>query len=108
MIRKKLNNILNINNDIKGVFVPSGRVGLISSLIDKSFLKDLKIIGYDTTKNNIEYLNKNKITFLISQKSFNQGYDSIILMSDYLLKGIIPKRKYTHLLKYLQKKTLNF
>ena len=108
LIRKKLNNILKSNSDIKGVFVPSGRVGLISSLIDKSFLKDLKIIGYDTTNNNIEYLNKNKITFLISQKSFYQGYDSIIYMSDYLLKGIIPKKKIYSPIEIFTKENVDF
>ena len=108
LIRKKLNYTLQSNPQIKGVFVPSGRVGLISNSIDKKNLKDLKVIGYDTTVNNINCLKKNKITFLISQKSFNQGYESVIYMSDFLLKNITPKKYIYSPIEIITKENLEF
>jgi LacI family transcriptional regulator len=108
LIRKKLNYTLQSNPQIKGVFVPSGRVGLISNSIDKKNLTDLKVIGYDTTVNNINYLKKNKITFLISQKSFNQGYESVIYMSDFLLKNITPKKYIYSPIEIITKENLEF
>jgi len=108
LIRRKLNNTLKSNPKIKGVFVPSGRVGLISNSIEKNNLTDLKVIGYDTTSNNIKCLKKNKITFLISQKSFNQGYDSVIYMSEFLLKNITPKKKLYSPIEIISKENIEF
>ena len=104
-ISKKLNTILESNPKIKGVFVPSGKVGLISSLINK---KNLKIIGYDTTPLNLKYLNNNKITFLISQKSFNQGYDSIIHMQDFLMNKVNPESEYLSPIEIVTKENAEF
>lgn len=107
-ISDKLNNTLDSNPKIKGIFVPSGRVGLISNLIDEKNQQKFKIIGYDTTPNNLKCLKKNKITFLISQKSFNQGYRSIIHMSDYLSKNITPKKKIFSPIEIVTKENLEF
>jgi LacI family transcriptional regulator len=93
IISKKINAILKSNPEIKGIFVPSSRVGIVSSVLKKTSQQNLKVIGYDTTPDNLKCLNDDKITFLISQKSFNQGYNSIIYMSDFLFKKIIPEQK---------------
>lgn len=108
LISEKLNHTLDSNPRIKGIFVPSGRVGLISNLIDKKNQQNFKVIGYDTTPSNLKCLKKNKITFLISQKSFNQGYQSIIHMSDYLFKNIIPKKKIFSPIEIVTKENLEF
>ena len=108
LISEKLNSILDSNPKIKGIFVPSGRVGLITNLINKKNQLDFKVIGYDTTPNNLKCLKKNKITFLISQKSFNQGYESIIHMSDFLSKNIIPKKKIFSPIEIVTKENLEF
>ena len=108
LISEKLNSILDSNPKIKGIFVPSGRVGLITNLINKKNQQDFKVIGYDTTPNNLKCLKKNKITFLISQKSFNQGYESIIHMSDFLSKNIIPKKKIFSPIEIVTKENLEF
>ena len=108
LISEKLNSILDSNPKIKGIFVPSGRVGLITNLINKKNQRDFKVIGYDTTPNNLKCLKKNKITFLISQKSFNQGYESIIHMSDFLSKNIIPKKKIFSPIEIVTKENLEF
>ena len=108
LISEKLNSILDSNPKIKGIFVPSGRVGLITNLINKKNQQNFKVIGYDTTPTNLKCLRKNKITFLISQKSFNQGYESIIHMSDFLFKNIIPKKKIFSPIEIVTKENLEF
>ena len=107
-ISKKLNYTLDSNPKIKGIFVPSGRVGLISNLINKKNIQNYKVVGYDTTPNNLKCLRKNKITFLISQKSFNQGYESIIHMSDFLFKNITPIKKIFSPIEIVTKENLEF
>ena len=108
IISDKLNSTLSSNPKIKGIFVPSGRVGLIASLLNKENHKNYKVIGYDTTSYNLKFLKKNKITFLISQKSFNQGYDAIIHMSEFLLKKIVPKKKIFSPIEIVTKENIEF
>ena len=107
-IFEKLNYTLESNPKIKGIFVPSGSVGLITTLINKKNKTKFKVIGYDTTPNNLKCLKNNKITFLISQKSFNQGYKSIIHMSDFLYKNITPKKKIYSPIEIVTKENLEF
>ena len=42
---------------VKGVVVPSSRVSVVCKAIDKEKLVDLRIIGFDTTPQNIDFLN---------------------------------------------------
>ncbi|WP_194767872.1 LacI family DNA-binding transcriptional regulator [Tamlana sp. I1] len=92
-IEKKINSFLEEHQEIKGVFVPSSRVATIANAINSNYLAKLQIIGFDNTKQNIESLATDQVAFLISQKPFEQGYESIHLMSDFLVKNKIPKNK---------------
>jgi len=105
-ISEKINHTVDSNPNIKGIFVPSGRVGLISNLIKNK--NNFKVIGYDTTPYNLKCLKNNKITFLISQKSFNQGYESIIHMSNFLSKNINPKKIIFSPIDIVTKENLEF
>ncbi|MFV0441667.1 MAG: substrate-binding domain-containing protein [Lachnospirales bacterium] len=92
-INKQFENIFNNNENLKGVFVPSSRVSVLADNINNSILKNIDIIGFDTTPPNIASLRDNKVSFLISQKSFSQGYKSVIAMCNYLLYNIKPPKK---------------
>ena len=89
----KLNSFLRKNTNIKGVFVPSSRISIIASCLEKIALDNIQLVGFDNTPQNIKCLEDDKISFLISQKPFNQGYDSIHLMADYLVKKKEPIQK---------------
>ncbi|MFH6769736.1 substrate-binding domain-containing protein [Gaetbulibacter aquiaggeris] len=91
--RKKINNFLDKHSEIKGLFIPSSRISHIVSCLSDLHIKQLKLIGFDNTPQNIECLKNGDVSFLISQKPFDQGYESILLMKDYLLKDKLPKDK---------------
>jgi LacI family transcriptional regulator len=90
MVRKKINDFLTQNPRVRVVMVPSSRVSNICKLVDTDVLSGLKLIGFDTTPQNVEVLNKGIVSFLISQKSFNQGYKSITTMANYLVHKETP------------------
>ena len=92
-IEKKINNFLTENPKVKIIMVPSSRISMICKSIDKSILSSLNFIGFDTTPQNVEALNNGIVSFLISQKSFNQGYKSIITMSNHLVHKEIPSNE---------------
>ena len=108
VIQKKINNLLRKDVNIKGLFVPTSRVAIIANCIEPMRLRKLRLIGYDTTPQNIACLNNDKVTFLISQKSFDQGYKAIQRMTSYLIKSIDPLPKYLAPIDIITKENLEF
>ncbi len=88
-----INTFLKQHKAVKGVFVPSSRISIITNSIENNYLKTLRMIGFDNTPQNIDCLKNDSVSFLISQKPFDQGYESIKLATDFLLKKKIPKNK---------------
>jgi LacI family transcriptional regulator len=91
--RLKINSYLDKNKSIKGIFVPSSRISAIVDAIDDQYLDKLEFLGFDNTEQNIQCLEDDKVAFLISQKPFEQGFEAINLMANYLVKNQIPARK---------------
>lgn len=92
-VTRKTNAFLKAHENIRGIFVPSTHVSVIADCIEPVKLKNMSLIGFDTTKENIECLKNEKVTFLISQKSFDQGYNSVKMMSNYLVQKVKPEPK---------------
>ncbi len=77
------------HNDIKGIFVTNSKVFQIGKLIEKSGIKGIKVIGHDLLKENVDYLKKELVHFLICQRPEEQGYNAI----DKLFRSVVQKRK---------------
>lgn len=107
-VKKQLKDVFENHPNITGVLVPSSRISTISSCIASEKLKKLRLIGFDTTEQNISKLKDGKITFLISQKSFNQGLKSVKIMTDYLIQNNIPQQKIYSPLEIITKENLEF
>lgn len=88
-----INAYLKQHPEVKGIFVPSSRIYIIVNCMKPMYLKNMKLIGFDNTPQNIECLLNNSVSFLISQKPFNQGYESVRLLSDYLIQDKVPSKK---------------
>ena len=106
--KSKINLYLKENKAIKGLLVPSSRISNITSLIDDYYLSRLRLIGFDTTPQNVDSIKKGIITFLISQKSFNQGYKSVISMSNFLVYKEKPSQEMPTPLEIITKENIAF
>jgi len=106
--KSKINAYLKENKGINGLLVPSSRVSNITSLIEDDYLSSLKIIGFDTTPKNVQSIKEGRITFLISQKSFNQGYKSVISMSYFLVYKQKPSQELATPLEIITKENVAF
>lgn len=91
--KEKINTYLKENPEIKGIFVPSSRIYIIVDCIEDTTLDHLELIGFDNTPQNIDCLLNNSVAFLISQKPFDQGYEAIRLLTDYLVQNKTPNSK---------------
>jgi len=82
-IEKYLSKTFSEHNDIRIVFVTNSRVSKVAHFIE-STKKDVILIGYDFLKENIEYMDKGIIDFLVCQKPKQQGYRGLISLYQHL------------------------
>lgn len=73
---------------IKGIFVTNSKVFYIGQLIEKFNRKDIKVIGHDLLRENIYYLKKDIVNFLICQRPEEQGYNAI----NKIFRHVVQKR----------------
>jgi LacI family transcriptional regulator len=81
------------HNRLRGIFVTNDSVHYMARYIYEEIKnKKIHLIGYDLIENNIAYLKKDIIDFLISQHSFDQGYNGIhTLFNAVVLKENVKK-----------------
>ncbi|WP_321374918.1 substrate-binding domain-containing protein [uncultured Draconibacterium sp.] len=78
-----------IEKSIKGILVTNSKVFYVGRLIHKLNLTDMKVIGHDLLKENIECLKNDRVQFLICQRPEEQGYNAI----NKLFRSVVQKRK---------------
>ncbi len=82
--------------NIKGIFVTNSKVFNVARLIEKYKLTDIQVIGHDLLKENIEFLKKGVVQFLICQRPEEQGYNAINKLFKFIVqKRIIATENYT-------------
>lgn len=82
-IEKFLSSAFTDHEDIRVVFVTNSRVSKVAHFIE-SINKEVILIGYDFLKENIEYMDKGIIDFLVCQKPKQQGYTGLISLYQHL------------------------
>ncbi len=81
--------------DIRGVFVTNSRVYQIADILEKEEYSNVRLVGYDLLEQNIRHLRNNTINFLIGQKPFEQGYNSVMTLFNAIVrKKEVPKNKF--------------
>ena len=75
-----LSNVFYNHQDIKAIFAVNSRVSFIAKYIEQEKMKNIFLIGFDYLKENIEYLKKGYIDFLICQQPETQGYKGIMAL----------------------------
>ena len=77
-----------IKRNIKGIFVTNSKVFYAGRLVEKMKLSGIKIIGHDLLNENVIYLKKDIVQFLICQRPEEQGYNAI----NKLFRHVVQKR----------------
>lgn len=84
------------NQNIKGIFVTNSKVFHIGRLLHKLQLDEIKVIGHDLLKENVDCLKNDRVQFLICQRPEEQGYSSVNkLFRSVVQKREIAKKNYT-------------
>lgn len=86
-VTRDLTRALHQHDDIEAIFVTNSRVFSVAAFLEKSKRTDISLIGYDYLKENIAYLNKELIDFLICHKPEEQGYRGLMALYQTLVLG---------------------
>jgi LacI family transcriptional regulator len=85
-----------LTKKIKGVFVTNSKVFNVGRMIERNNLHYLKVIGHDLLKENILFLKKDIVQFLICQRPEEQGYNAINKLFRHVVqKRVIARENYT-------------
>ncbi len=95
------------NKDIKIVFVTNSRVANVAQYLDEQG-KNVILIGYDSTKENIDLLSNGKIDFLICQKPMEQAYRGMIALYHHLAFSMSVAKAYFMPIDILTKENIAF
>jgi LacI family transcriptional regulator len=82
--------------EIKGIFVTNSQVYYLARILEKIDKAGIKVIGHDLINENISFLKKGTIDFLICQRPEEQGYNAITALFEHLvLKKDVKSENYT-------------
>ena len=74
--------------DVSSVFVTNSRVFSVARFLEKEKRDNILLVGYDCIEENIHYLKKGRINFLICQKPEEQGYRGVMALYRHLILKI--------------------
>ena len=90
--KTQLNEIFETTPDLRAVFVTTSKAHEIAKYAEQHADHPVVIVGYDLLPQNLYYLNKGSISFLINQNPKGQGYWGINQLVDHLVfkKEVAP------------------
>ncbi|MDQ0104929.1 LacI family transcriptional regulator [Chitinophaga terrae (ex Kim and Jung 2007)] len=94
-VKSKLTKTLK-ENKVDVIFVTNSRVATVARFLEEAGHVNIRLMGYDFLAENIEYLEKSVIDFLICQKPQEQGHKGIMALYNSLVLGL-PVEEIQHM-----------
>jgi LacI family transcriptional regulator len=94
--QEQIKTVLKNNETIGGIFVTNSQVYYLGRILEQLERLNIRVIGHDLINENISFLRKGIIDFLICQRPEEQGYSAIItLFENIVLKKDVKNENYT-------------
>jgi LacI family transcriptional regulator len=84
-VARKLGDLLKKQPNVGAIFVTNSRVSLVARYLEKAGLEHIILLGNDFTQENVTYLKKGSIDFLICEKPQEQGYRGVMTLFQNLV-----------------------
>ncbi len=92
----RIRQVLLSQPEIRGIFVTNSQVYYLGRILEPLCQPEIRVIGHDLINENIDFLRKGIVDFLICQRPEEQGYRAIQTLFDYLvLKKDINSENFT-------------
>jgi len=94
--QEKIRQIIINHPDIKGIFVTNSQVYHIGRILEYYGISGIRVIGHDLIRENIDFLKRGIVDFLICQRPEEQGYQAIQTLFEHLiLKREVKSENFT-------------
>lgn len=93
-VAQKLSDVFDKEKNIGAVFVTNSRVALVGKWMEKEKQRNVLLLGYDFLKDNVDYLQKGVIDFLICEKPQEQGYRGVMTLFQNLVYSAAIEKNY--------------
>lgn len=93
-VAAKLSKLLKTEEKIGAIYVTNSRVSLVAKWLEEADRKDVLLIGYDFLQENVSYLEKGFIDFLICEKPQEQGYRGVMTLFQRLVYSAPVEENY--------------
>lgn len=107
-VSKQLDLLLKEERSIGAIFVTNSRVSLVAKWLEKNGLSEVILLGYDFLKDNVTYLQKGVIDFLICEKPQEQGYRGIMSLFQNLVYSAPMEKDYLMPIDIITKENYRF
>lgn len=91
---RKLQKLFKAHDNIGAILVTNSRVSIVAQYLEKTNNADIILLGYDFVKDNVEFLKKGVIDFLICEKPKEQGYKGIMTLFQHLVYSHPVEKRY--------------
>ena len=91
---RKLAKLIKQEPGIGAIFVTNSRVSLVARYLEAAGRKDIILVGYDFTIDNVRHLKDGNIDFLICEKPQEQGYRGIMTLFQHLVYSNAIEKNY--------------
>lgn len=92
---KQTEELLEKNPNLGGIYITgSGTVGVCRALKKYKKEKKIKVIGNDFLEENLEWLKRGTINFLIGQDAYMQGYEPVMLLFHKIFEHQDPENEF--------------
>ena len=94
--------------NVKGIFVTNSQVYKVAEYLERNNIQGIRLIGHDLIPNNMDFVKKEIVDFLICQRPEEQGYQSVTtLFQHIILKKEVASENYTSI-DIITKENLDF
>ena len=104
----ELDQVFNKKNKIKGAIVFNSSSHSLANYMKVRDMKDITLIGYDVIEKNAEMLRADMIYALIAQRPYQQGYEGIKSLCEYLISQKVPSKENYLPIDILVKENLDY
>lgn len=91
-LKEKLDETLDGYN-IGGLFVTNSRVYKVADYLSRRGSMSIRLVGYDLLPESVEYMKKDYIDFLISQKPEEQAFKGLLTLFNLVAFNRVPEEK---------------
>jgi LacI family transcriptional regulator len=93
-IKEHLSQMLAQQEAIKAIFVTNSRVSYVAQYLEEAGITGKLVIGFDYLQENIGFLKKGTIDFLICQKPREQGYRGVMALYNTIVQHAPVEKEY--------------